>query len=86
MAFVPVLLATSRAPLARGQLESYPALTVQGRQCPVYPHLADGGGGNRTDFPDHVASLCFNGNRVAPALQVLGCMKCGTSSLHYEVG
>ena len=62
-----------------------PALVVQGRTCPVYPRLAGSGGANRTDFPRRPLHLCFDGNKIAPALQVLGCMKCGTSSLHYEL-
>ena len=60
-------------------------LVVQGRTCPVYPRLAGSGGANRTDFPRRPLHLCFDGNKIAPALQVLGCMKCGTSSLHYEL-
>ena len=67
-----------------GGVPQYPAIEVQGRRCPVYPNLAGSGGGNRTDFPNTPVNLC-QGNRVAPALQVLGCMKCGTSSLHHEI-
>ena len=57
-----------------GGVLQYPAIVVQGRRCAVYPNLAGSGGGNRTDFPNTPVNLC-QGNRVAPALQVLGCMK-----------
>lgn len=34
--------------------------------------------------PDRIVNLCL-GRYVAPALQILGCMKCGTTTLHYEI-